>query len=179
MPSNGSSSSPPFTTAGMSVTVYGPMVSLWIVICAFCIRPFAVYVGRSKFSGPTRSRSAVSFESDDVARACIDHEFEGDAVSAAFDVVVAVGIRFDPNDVVGTLGRARFVTGLQNRSKEGNEAEQPGGQRRSIGCPAEQCPAEAETGHRRDARPKRRPSLFLCFPDKHIRGHGVLLGPSA
>ena len=114
------------------------MVSLWIVICAFCIRPFAVYVGRSKLSGPTRSRSAASFVSDDVARACIDHEFEGDAVSAAFDVVVAVGIRFDPNDVVRTLGRARFVTGLQNRGKEGNEAEQPAGQRRSIGCPAEQ-----------------------------------------
>ena len=45
MPSNGSSSAPPFTTAGMSFALYGPMVSLWIVICAFCIGPFAVFVG--------------------------------------------------------------------------------------------------------------------------------------
>ncbi len=45
MPSNGLSSAPPFTTAGMSITVKGPMVSWRIVICAFCIGPFAVFVG--------------------------------------------------------------------------------------------------------------------------------------
>jgi hypothetical protein len=61
MPSNGVFSGPPFAHAGMSLTVYGPMVSLRIVTCALCVTPFAVYVGRSKFSGPTCSRSAISF----------------------------------------------------------------------------------------------------------------------
>ena len=119
------------------------------------------------------------FRDDDVSRPCVDHEIERDTVSAALDVVVAACIRFDPNDVVRTFARTRFVTGLQNRGKEGNEAEQSTGQRWSIGCPAERCRAEAQTGHSRDARPKRCPSLFLCFPYQHIRGHGVLLGPSA
>ena len=122
MPSNGSSSSPPFTTAGMSVAVYGPMVSWWIVylrvlypaVCRVRRKIEAQRADMQPFGGFFRERRC--------SRACIDHEFEGDAVSAAFDVVVAVGIRFDPNDVVGTLGRARFVTGLQNRGKEGNEA---------------------------------------------------------
>src|SRR5579863_10050685 len=58
-----SSSAPPFTTAGMSITLKEPMVSWPIVICAFCIGPFAVFVATLKLSGPTLSRPAACFVS--------------------------------------------------------------------------------------------------------------------
>jgi hypothetical protein len=54
----------------------------------------------------------------------------------------------------------RFGPEIQ-KSEQGVDETEPGGEARPIGDPSQQGTGEADTGHRRGGSPKRYPSLFF------------------